>query len=184
LTLSRAIDLVNTIIGKATYWLVLVVTLVGAYNAVVRALDRRLGTQLSANTYLELQWYMFSIIFLFGAAYALKQDAHVRVDVVFGNISERARAWIDLLGSLLFLIPFCAILLYVSIPYVENSIRIMETSPDPGGLPRWPIKLAIPIAFGALILQGVSQAIKNFAYLRGALERREPDAPAEEAPHG
>ena len=179
LVLSRGIDWVGEWIGRAVYWLVLFMTLVAAYNAIGRVLDRYARTSISSNFYLELQWYMFSLVFLFGAAYTLRHDAHVRVDVVFGNLRERSKAWIDLLGSTLFLIPFCLILLYVSLPFVSSSIRIMEMSPDPGGLPRWPIKLAIPIAFGLLALQGVSQAIKNLAFLTGVTQVREPDAAVE-----
>lgn len=163
-------------IGRAVYWLVLFMTLVAAYNAIGRVLDRHARTSISSNFYLELQWYMFSLVFLFGAAYTLRHDAHVRVDVFFGNLRERSKAWIDLLGSTLFLIPFCLILLYVSLPFVSSSIRIMEMSPDPGGLPRWPIKLAIPIAFGLLALQGASQAIKNLAFLTGVTQARDPEA--------
>jgi TRAP-type mannitol/chloroaromatic compound transport system permease small subunit len=174
---AQVIDLVNTALGRVVTWLVLVMTLIGAYNAVMRTLDKQLGTQLSSNTYLELQWYLFSIVFLYGAAYTLKEDGHVRVDVLFSRFSERTRAWIDLLGTLLFLIPFSFILLYVALPWVANAVRIMEMSPDPGGLPRWPIKLALPIAFGILILQGVSQAIKSAAFLRGLTAERGSSAP-------
>lgn len=167
LRLAHGIDRFNGWIGKAAYALTLVMVLVGAYNAVVRYLDRYTGLGLSSNTYIELQWYMFSIIFLLGAAYALHQDAHVRVDVLYGRLSDRGRAWVDLLGTLLFLFPFCVLVLWTSWPSAVNSWSIRELSPDPGGLPRYPIRMIVPIAFTLLMLQGVSIVIKKIDVLRG-----------------
>jgi TRAP-type mannitol/chloroaromatic compound transport system permease small subunit len=174
LRIASHIDRTNEWIGRAVYWLTLFMVLVGSYNALVRYLDRFVGLGLSSNTYIELQWYMFSLIFLLGAAYTLKHDSHVRVDVLIARLSPRGRAWIDLLGTVLFLIPFCVLVLWTSWPIVRNSWIVLETSSDPGGLPRYPIRTAIPVAFLLLMFQGVSLAIKQIAFLRGHLHV-EPD---------
>lgn len=167
LKISRGVDRMNGLLGRLVGWLTLVMVLVGAYNAVTRYGGRFTGTDLSSNTYIELQWYLFSLVFLLGAAATLRRDQHVRVDVLYGRLSDRGRAWIDLAGSLLFLVPFCALLLWVSFPYVENSFAVREGSPDPGGLPRWPIKGMLLVSFSMLLLQGLSEAIKRAAFLRG-----------------
>lgn len=164
---SSWIDALNEKLGKGIYWLTLFMVLIGAFNALVRYIDRFTGMSISSNMYIELQWYLFSIIFLLGAAYTLKHDAHVRVDVLYGRLSPRNRAWVNLGGIILFLIPFCLLMLYVSWPAVINSWRVLEVSPDPGGLPRYPIKTMIPIAFLLLTLQGISMLIKQIAILRG-----------------
>lgn len=170
LRIATRIDRTNEWIGRIVYWLTLVMVLIGAYNALVRYLDRYTGLGLSSNTYIELQWYLYSLVFLLGAAYTLKHNAHVRVDVLFVRLSPRGRAWINLLGTILFLIPFCALVLWTSWPAVRNSWIVGEMSPDPGGLPRYPIKAVIPLAFLLLMIQGVSLAIKQVAVLRGDLQ--------------
>lgn len=167
LRLSRGIDRINGAIGRWTAWLALIMVLIGAYNALARYSSRFTGTSLSSNAYIELQWYMFSVLFLMGAAYTLKHNAHVRVDVLFGRLSTRARCWINLLGTVLFLIPFCTVAMIVSWPAVSNSWAVLEGSPDPGGLPRYPVKTLILVAFALLILQGISIVIKQLAVLRG-----------------
>lgn len=149
--------------------------LIGAYNAIVRYLGRFIGYNLSSNLYLELQWYIFSVLFLLGASYALKEDAHVRVDVLYGRLSNRGRAWIDVIGGVLFLLPFSAFVLFVSWPSVRNSWQIREVSPDPGGLPRYPLKAVILACFVLLILQGLSQLIKDIETIRG--EDGDPGGP-------
>ena len=166
LLIAHRIDTTNEWIGRAVYCLTLVMVGVGAYNALVRYLDRFTGLGLSSNTYIELQWYMYSLIFLLGAAYTLKHNAHVRVDVLFMRLTPRGRAWVNLGGALLFLLPFCILVIWTSWPTVHNSWAVLEVSPDPGGLPRYPIKTVIPIAFILLFLQGVSLAIKQIAFLR------------------
>lgn len=166
LKLARAIDRLNLWVGRLVYWLVLFMVLVGAYNAVVRYLDRYTGIGLSSNFYIELQWYLFSLVFLLGAAYTLQRDAHVRVDVFYGRLAPRARAWINLLGTALFLLPFCGLVLWVSWGWVANSWMVREVSPDPGGLPRYPLKAMLPVAFVLLALQGVSMLIHQVARLR------------------
>lgn len=177
LALARAIDRTNATIGRMVSWLGVVMVAIGAYNAVARYLGRFTGLHLSSNAYIELQWYLFSAIFLLGAAAALERNAHVRVDVIYGRLPARTRTWIDLLGTLLLLIPFCVLGVAVSWPAVAASWQILEISPDPGGLPRYPIKSLIPLAFALLIAQGISQAIHAIARLRGV--EIEPDHAAD-----
>ena len=138
----------------------------GAYNAVARYLTRSVGVALSSNALNELQWYLFSVIFLLGAAYGLRVDAHVRVDVLYSRLSMRARGWIDLVGTMLFLIPFSIVMLWVSWGTVRNSFMIREGSPDPGGLPRWPIKALILVSFALLLVQGIATAWRAWERIR------------------
>ena len=163
--LSAAIDRLNDRIGAAIQWIALVMVIVGAFNAIARYVGRYTVLSLSSNAYLELQWYLFSLIFLMGAAYGLNHDYHVRVDVLYARLGRRARAWIDLIGSTLFLAPFAFVMLWVSWGPVANSWAILETSPDPGGLPRYPIKTVILVSFFLLLLQAMSQIVKNVATL-------------------
>lgn len=167
LWVADAIDWLSEKIGQVTIWLVLVMILVGFMNVVLRYAGSWFGINLTSNLSVEAQWYMFSLVFLFVAAFALKRDQHVRVDVVYGTRSERTKAWINLVGGLFLLLPFCTLIVYMSLPYVSASIRVMESSSDPGGLPRWPIKLMIPIAFGLLTLQGVAMVIRAAGTLAG-----------------
>jgi TRAP-type mannitol/chloroaromatic compound transport system permease small subunit len=153
--------------GKAAAWASLGMILLGAYNAIVRYLGRFTGAQLASNTLIEAQWYLFSVLFLLGAAWTLKEDAHVRVDVFYGRLGERGKAWVDLLGTLFFLLPFCAFGIYTSWAPVAEAWRTLEVSPDPGGLPRYPIKTLLPVAFALLILQGLVIAAKKVQVLRG-----------------
>ena len=165
LGLSRWIDRLNKGVNGIALWLVLLCTLVSAGNAVFRY-----AFNLSSNAWLELQWFMFAAIFLLGAAYTLKENGHVRVDVMYGRYSPRTQVWVDLLGGLLFLIPTCLVVLITSIPWALNSIRIFEMSSDAGGLPFWIIKPILPIAMALLLLQGISEVIKRIAMLSGHLE--------------
>lgn len=165
LGLSQAIDALTEAIGRITVWLVLLVALLSAGNAVMRY-----GFSYSSNAYLEAQWYLFSLIFLLGGAYALKHNAHVRIDLIFGRFSQRTRAWIDVVGTVLFLLPMAVGVIYLSWPWAMNSFLGKEMSPDVGGLPRWPIKLALPLGFALLTLQGISELIKRIAYLTGHLQ--------------
>ena len=159
--ISAAIDRVNDRIGSAIQWLALVMVVIGAFNAIARYTDQYTGMSLSSNAYLDLQWYFFSLIFLMGSAYGLNHDYHVRVDVMYARLGRRARAWIDLIGSVLFLVPFAGVMLWVSWGPVVRSWTILETSPDPGGLPRYPIKTVILVSFFLLLLQAISQIVKN-----------------------
>ncbi len=162
LQIANAIDIINEWIGRITYWLVLLMVAVGAWNVFGRYIGRIIGTNLTSNALIEIQWYLFDLLFLFGAAYALKYNEHVRVDIFYKGWSRRRQALANFLGNILFLIPFSCLIIYYSWGTVINSWKIWEMSPDPGGLPRYPIKTAIVIAFILLILQGISEAIKNW----------------------
>ena len=165
LTLARAIDALNDRVGRAVSWLVLAAVLVSAGNALARY-----GLDLSSNAWLEIQWYLFSAIFLVASGWALQRNAHVRIDVLSARCSPRARAWIDLLGGLLFLMPMALLVLYFSWPMFVQSYVGHEISSDAGGLVRWPVKLLIPLGFALLALQGVSEVIKRIAFLGGTAD--------------
>ena len=164
LKLSRAIDALNENVGKATIWLVLVVTLISALNAFVRY-----GFNYSSNGFLEIQWYLFSAIFLLCAGYTLKRNAHVRIDVVSSHFSPRVLAWIDILGTIFFLAPMACAVVYLSWPIFVNSFISKEYSSNAGGLIVWPVRALVPIGFSLLILQGVSELIKRIAFLQGLI---------------
>lgn len=168
LRLAAAIDRLNRGIARVVAWLTLAMVLLGAFNAVARYFDRYTQGGLSSNAYLEMQWYLFSLVFLLGAPYALRAGAHVRVDVLYARYSPRTQAWIDLVGGLVLLVPFCLFAVWASWPLVVDSWKVWEQSPDPNGLPRYPIKTAIPIAFALIALQGFSEIVKRIALLRGA----------------
>ena len=140
--------------------------LLGAFNAVARYLGRSIGVQLSSNAFIEAQWYLFSLIFLLGASYTLKRRGHVSVDVLYAKCAARTKAWIDLVGTTLLLLPFCVFGIVVAWPSVRNSWAVREGSPDPGGLPRYPIKTVILIAFALLFLQGLAWAIRRAEQIR------------------
>ncbi|MFE4105320.1 TRAP transporter small permease subunit [Almyronema epifaneia] len=167
LRIAAWIDRLSDWIGRLTLLLTLVMVVIGAYNAITRYLGRYIGVNLSSNLYIEVQWYLFSLVFLLGAAYVLKRGAHVRVDIFYGRLSRRGKAWVDLLGGLLLLIPMSLLVLRYSFPAIVNSWQILEQSSDPSGLPRYPIKTAIIVAFVLLTLQGISEVIKQAAIIRG-----------------
>ena len=156
LKLSRAIDYVNDRFGEIANWLVLFACLISAGNAASRYLFSA-----SSNAWLEVQWYMFAGMVLLGGPYTLKLNEHVRVDLLYSALSERARIWIDIIGALLFLLPICVILIYFTWPWFLDSWRIGETSSNAGGLIRWPVKLILPVGFALMALQGVSELIKR-----------------------
>lgn len=168
--LSGLIDGANDRIGLVIRWLALVMVLIGAISAVVRYFARSQQWTLNLTPTTEAQWYLFSLIFLLGAAYGLNQDVHVRVDVMYERMSAKTQAWIDLVGTVFFLIPFSLLMLYVSFPAVQNSISIREMSPDPGGLPRYPIKALIIVSFVMLLLQAFSQIVKQVDVISGHRE--------------
>lgn len=165
LRVSRWIDRLNTGIAWIGRWLVLLMVLVGVWNVIGRYLGRSLRINLSSNAFLEAQWYLFDLIFLLGAAYTLLRNNHVRVDLFYANWGPRRKAIADLIGTFLYLIPFSLMVLWFSHRAVFNSWQIWENSPDPGGLPRYPIKTVILVGFVLVILQGISEAIKRVAYL-------------------
>ncbi len=173
--ISQTIDRYTDRIGSVISWLVILTISVGFYNVVMRYIGRLREVSLSSNALIELQWYLFSTLFCLGFAYILKHSGNVRVDFLYVNWSEKQRAWVDLLGTLLFLLPFCLIGLWVSWHPVlqswgqlpDGSWGNWEISPDANGLPRAPIKSMILVAFFTLFIQGISQAIKYFAVIQG-----------------
>ena len=164
LTLSRLIDALNEVVGRLTYWLVLVAVLVSAGNATIRY-----TFNMSSNAWLEIQWYLFSAVFLFCAGYTLLHNQHIRIDVVTGRLSRRAQAWIDILGTLLFLMPMAITILWLSWPVFVDAYQRHEVSTNAGGLIIWPARLMVPIGFLLLVLQGISELIKRIAFLRGMI---------------
>ena len=162
LKLSAAIDRLNEIVGRTVYWLVLVVVLISATNAIIRKLFNS-----SSNAWLEWQWYLFGVIFLLCSGYALLRQEHIRIDIVASHLSPRANNRIALFGHLFFLIPLCIVMLVEGWPYFYESYRINELSSNAGGLIRWPIKLVAVIGFALLLLQGISEAIKQIGIMRG-----------------
>jgi TRAP-type mannitol/chloroaromatic compound transport system permease small subunit len=168
LSLSRRIDQLNEKIALAVSWAVLAAVLICAGNALVRYTFNT-----SSNAWLEIQWYLFAAVFLLASAHTLKRDEHVRIDVITGRFSPRTRAWIDLFGYLLFLLPVCLLVLYYGIPFALLSIRSGEMSSNAGGLIVWPAKLLVPLGFALLVLQGVSEIIKRIAFLAGRIDGHE-----------
>ncbi|MEN8445033.1 MAG: TRAP transporter small permease subunit [Cyanobacteria bacterium J06555_13] len=174
LPLARKIDRVTNLIGQLASWLVLVMIGVGVWNVMSRYIGHAIGKNLSANGLIETQWYLFDIVFLLGAAYALQHNEHVRVDVFYAQWNRRRKALADLLGTLFFLLPFSVLVIYFSWGSVVKSWSVRETSPDPGGLARYPIKTMIIVSFVLLIVQGISDVIKNWAIYTGVLPEAAP----------
>lgn len=162
LALSRAIDAFTERVGRFVYWLVLIVVLISATNASVRKLF-----SYSSNAFLEIQWYLFSVIFLFGAGYTLLHNEHVRIDIISGRLSARAQNWIDVAGIVLFLWPMSIIIMWLSWPLFVDSFTRNEVSSNAGGLIIWPARLMVPIGFALLLMQSASELIKRIAFLRG-----------------
>jgi TRAP-type mannitol/chloroaromatic compound transport system permease small subunit len=165
LALSRGIDALNEKLGWIADWLVLLSCAISAANAF-----SRYAFSISSNAWLEIQWYMFGALVLLGASYTLKKNEHVRVDIVYSNISTRRQIWIDIVGGVLFLLPATLILSYLSWPVFYNSWMLGEVSSNAGGLLRWPIKIFLPIGFALLSLQGISEIIKRVAILGGHMK--------------
>lgn len=164
LAFSRGMDWLTERIGRAVYWLVLVAVLVSATNAVIRySFDR------SSNAWLELQWYLFSAVFLLCAPYALLANEHIRIDIVSSRLPARTRHTIDIVGHVVFLIPLCALMIYEAWPYFWLSIASGEMSGNAGGLIRWPVKALIVVGFALLLLQGLSELIKRVAVRQGLI---------------
>ena len=164
LGLARAVDALNDRVGKLSYWLVLVAVLISTGNAVARyTLD------LSSNAWLEIQWYLFSAVFLLCAGYTLLHNQHVRIDIVSGQFSRRVQAWIDIFGTVFFLLPMAITILWLSWPVFVDAYRSNEVSSNAGGLAVWPARLLLPIGFLLLVLQGFSELIKRIAFLRGLI---------------
>jgi len=164
LALSRAIDKLNERIGLTVSWLVLAAVLISAANAVVRK-----AFNVSSNSFLEIQWYLFSVVFLFCAGYTLLRNQHVRIDVIAGRLSPQAQAWIDILGTIFFLMPMALTIMWLSWPVFVQAYQRGEVSTNAGGLLIWPARLLVPIGFFLLVIQGLSELIKRIAFLKGLI---------------
>jgi len=176
LILSRFIDRGNEIIGKTVGWLILAAILLSAGNAVVRKLFNT-----SSNALLEAQWYLYGAAFLLAAAYTLKQNEHIRIDIVYGALSRRSQHWIDLLGHLFFLMPFAILMDVYFTSYVLQSYHSGEVSNNAGGLVLWPAKALLLVGMLLLTLQGVSEIIKKIAVMRGVIPDPTPFVSAHDA---
>lgn len=153
--------------GKIAQWIVIPTVAVGFVNVILRYVGQAIGERLTTNAIIELQWYMYSMIFLFGFAYILKHQINVRVDFWFANQPVKRRAWIDFVGHWIALVPFCLIGIWVSFPQAWQSVSIWEQSPDADGLPRGPIKAMLAISFALLLIQAIAEQIKLYAVLTG-----------------
>jgi TRAP-type mannitol/chloroaromatic compound transport system permease small subunit len=165
LAISRAIDAVNTKLGKLVAWLLVLAIVVSATNAIIRKL-----LNVSSNAWLELQWVLFGAVFLFCAAWTLIANEHIRIDIVNNLFSRRARNWVDLIGHAFALLPFCIVMIWTSVPFFLTSYRLGERSFSAGGLPQWPAKFLVPLGFTILLVQAISEIIKRIAIMRGAMD--------------
>lgn len=171
LAISRAIDAVNTRIGRWLAWLIVVAIAISAVNAVIRK-----AFDMSSNAWLELQWVLFGAVFLLCSPWTLIVNEHIRIDVVHARLSARVRQWIELFGTIFFLLPLCIVMLLTSIPFAERSYAINEQSLNAGGLPQWPAKMLVPLGFALLLVQAISELIKRIAVLRGDIDDPHVDA--------
>jgi TRAP-type mannitol/chloroaromatic compound transport system permease small subunit len=165
LKFSNAIDWLNALVGRYVIWLILASTVISGVNAAVRK-----AFNMSSNAYLEVQWYLFAASFLLAAGYTLLNHEHVRIDVIAGRLSKRAQVWLDVFGFTVFLLPLCLAILWFSIPFFLKGFQSGEMSNNAGGLIRWPVFLMMPLGFGLLMLQGVSELIKRIAFLMHLIE--------------
>ena len=162
LRISALIDAINERVGKTVYWLVLVAVLVSAGNAIIRKLFN-----MSSNAFLEAQWYLFSAVFLLCSGFTLLRNEHVRIDVITGRLSPKAQAWIDVFGTVFFLLPMALLFIYLSWPVFVRTYTHGEISTNAGGLMIWPARLLVPIGFTLLSLQGLSELLKRVAFIAG-----------------
>lgn len=177
LALSRLIDRINTIIGKAVMWLILASIIISAGNAIVR----KFAPQFSSNAWLEAQWYLFGAAFMGAAAYTLAQNEHIRIDIFYGTRTRRTQHWIDLFGHLVFLLPFVVLMTWMLVPYTLQAYRIGQVSTNAGGLIIWPARAILAAGFFLLVLQGISEVIKKIAVMQGLIEDPHPFISAHEA---
>jgi len=162
LSFSRAVDWITERIGRALCWLLLLAVIISAGNAIIRK-----SFNMSSNAYLEAQWYLFAAIFTLGAGYVFLHDQHVRIDVISSKLKRRTQVWIDVVGITFFLLPLCVFVIWTSLPSVQTAFRMNEVSANPGGLLRWPLYVLVPIGFGLLALQSVSELFKRLGFLTG-----------------
>jgi len=179
LKISRLIDALNTHVGRSVYWLVLVAVLLSAGNAIIRKVFN-----MSSNAFLEAQWYLFSAVFLFCAGYTLLRNEHVRIDVINGRFSHKTQAWVDIFGTVFFLMPMTLLFIYLSWPVFVRTYTHGEISTNAGGLLIWPARILVPIGFTLLGLQGISELIKRLAFVTGKgpdpIKRHDPLAAEKE----
>ncbi len=164
LSLARGIDRLNQFVGRHVYWLILAAVVVSAGNATVRYVAGD-----SSNAWLELQWVLFSAVFLLCAGYTLLHHQHVKVDILYSRLSRRSQLWIDIFGTVFFLLPMSALVVWLSWPVFVAAYQSGEVSGNTGGLPLWWARLLVPVGFFLLLLQGISELIKRVAILRGLL---------------
>jgi TRAP-type mannitol/chloroaromatic compound transport system permease small subunit len=175
LRICGLIDRLNELVGKIVAWLILLAVIVSTVNA-----SLRYSLDIASNAWLELQWYLFSAVFLLCSGYTLLRNEHIRIDIIAGRQSKRTQIWIDIIGGVAFLLPMAILIMWLSLPGLIDSYVRHEISGDAGGLVRWPARLLIPVGFALLILQGISEIIKRIAFLRGLI----PDPTAKQQSHG
>lgn len=176
LALSRLIDRLNEFIGRAVAWAIFAAIVISAANAIVRKFFN-----MSSNAWLEAQWYLFGAAFMLAAAYTLKQNEHIRIDIFYGTRTRRTQHWIDLFGHVFFLLPFVAIMSWMLIPYAWAAWKIGQISTNAGGLVIWPARAILALGFILLLLQAISEIIKKIAVMRGELEDPHPFVSVHEA---
>ena len=175
IALSRAIDRMTDFIGKSVIWLIFASIIISAGNAIMRKLF-----DMSSNAWLEAQWYLFGAAFMLGAAYTLKENEHIRIDIVYGRWTRRTQHWIDLFGHVVFLLPFTVLMSWMLYPYMMDAIRSGQVSTNAGGLIIWPARAILFFGFALLVVQAVSETIKKLAILQGLIADPHPFHPVEE----
>jgi len=165
LALSRLIDKMNSGIGWLMMWMIFASTVISCINAIIRKVF-----DIGSNAFLEVQWYLFATSFLLAAGYTLLNNEHVRIDVVSSRFAKRTQIWMDIVGFLVFLLPVCVAILWFSMPFFLNGLRSGEVSANAGGLILWPVYLMLPLGFALLLVQGFSEVIKRFAFLKGLID--------------
>jgi TRAP-type mannitol/chloroaromatic compound transport system permease small subunit len=165
LALARAVDRASAAIGKGVAWLILLAILVSAGNAIVRK-----AFNMSSNTWLELQWYLFGAAFMGAAAYTLQQNEHIRIDIVYGAFSRRVQNWIDLLGHVFFLLPFVVLMAWMLVPYAWAAFQSGQISTNAGGLVIWPARAVLAAGFVLLVAQALAEIVKKIAVMRGLID--------------
>ena len=174
LRVARLIDALTERVGRAARWLILLTVLISAGNALARY-----AFNASSNAWLEIQWYLFAAVFLLCAGYALKHNQHVRVDVIAARLSRRAQAWIEIFGTVFFLLPVAVLILWLSWPVFTDSWKSGEVSANANGLVLWPARALVPAGFALLVLQGAAELIKRVGFLLGRAD--DPGAVPESA---
>ena len=165
LKFSALVDDINTRFGTLANWAIILSCFISCGNAVIR-----FGFSISSNAWLEIQWYLFSLCVMLGASVVLRLNEHVRVDIFYGQISTRAKVYVDIFGLVVFLLPVMGLMAYLALPQFLKMFANNEMSSNAGGLIRWPAMMLLPLGFGWMLLQGFSEIIKRVAYLQGKYE--------------